>query len=453
MPELSAPTSLVGYSDFGALGLDGYGTLIDYLLEQVPELMHPMSVRTYARMRHEPQLAAIIRVYTMAIVRANWSIDGSGCRDEVTARIADDLGLPILGYEPAGEGDEQTLNPVGAAMRPTGARRRKFSWAKHLRLAAPLSMTFGHAPFAQQWQIGDDGKYRLEMVQERMPQTIGEILLNPDGTLKAAVQGAIASNSVPHINTANHQLVWYAREREGSNYYGQSLIRESYAPWLIKDQMLRVNATSHRRNGMGVWQVTAPPGAVEQQILEAQRIAATTRAGEAAGIGLPPGFTAELKGMSGTLPDTLGFINYLDRQMTRSTLTSLLDMATAERGSRSLGETVMQMMVYAQQAEALRLAEDGTEQIVIPLVDANFGEDEPAPQIVVGDVGADQQLTAQDMNWLLEYGGLTPDDVLEEHTRQRYGLPPIDLDTRREPNAAPNAEPPATTPTPAGGDA
>jgi hypothetical protein len=34
------------------------------------------------------------------------------------------------------------------------------------------------------------------------------------------------------------------------------------------------------------------------------------------------------------VPDAVAFINYLDRQMTRSTLTSLLDMATrnAARG-------------------------------------------------------------------------------------------------------------------------
>lgn len=417
---MSAPTSLPGYMDFTSLSIDGYGSLVDYLLEQIPELMHPWSVRTYAKMRHEPQLGAILRVYRLALERAKWSVDGAGCRDEVTQRTADDLGLPVKGVDPV----------------PTGARRRQFTWAKHLRLAASLSLTFGHAPFAQQW-VEVDGKYRLAIVQERMPQTINEIKLNPDGTLRGVTQDrGPKQTAAPSIATANHQLVWYAREREGSNYFGQSLLRDSYGPWLIKDQMLRVNATSHRRNGMGVWQVTAPAGAVEQQIAEAQRIAATTRASENAGIGLPPGFTAELKGMSGTLPDTLGFINYLDRQMTRSTLTSILDMATAEKGNRSLGETVMQLMIYAQQTEAQRVAEDGTDQIVVPLVDANWGEDEPAPRIDVSDVAADEQLTAQDLNWLLEYGGLTPDDTLEEDLRRRKGLPPIDTATRRMPTTA-----------------
>jgi hypothetical protein len=129
--------------------------------------------------------------------------------------------------------------------------------------------------------------------------------------------------------------------------------------------------------------------------------------------------------MTGNVPDALAFINYLDRQMTRSTLTSILDMATAERGNRSLGETVMQLMIYAQQSEANRIALDATEQIVIPLVDANWGEDEPAPQISVTEVGVDDQLTAQDLE-PARVRRPHPDDTLEEDIRKRKSLPPID---------------------------
>ncbi|MCW2496338.1 hypothetical protein [Jatrophihabitans sp.] len=431
---MSAPTSLPGYMDDGALSLDGYGSLVDYLLEQIPELTHPWSVRTFAKMRHEPQLASILRVFTLSIERGKWSVNGAGCRDEVVQRIADDLGLPIKGAEPT----------------ETGARRRKFTFAGHQRLATSLSLTFGHAPFAQQW-VEEAGAWRLLTVQERMPQTIDMVRLNPDGTLRSVFQGGyVGQPNAQEIKTANSQLVWYAREREGSNYFGRSLIRESYGPWLIKDQMIRMLATSHRRFGMGVPTVEAPPNATPQQIAEAERMATRMQASQTSGAGLPAGFSYKLTGLSGSVPDTLGFINYLDRQMTRSTLTSILDMATAERGSRSLGETIMQLMIYAQQAEANRIANDATQQIVIPLVDGNWGENEPAPTIVVEDVGIDDQLTAQDVNWLMQYGGLNPDDTLEEDLRKRKGLPPIDHKTRRleiteQPPVDPNA--PTTPPT------
>jgi hypothetical protein len=408
---MSTPLSLAGWIDDGAFTLDGFATAVDYILESVPELQHPLSVRTYAKMRHEPQLTAILRVYQLALQRATWSVDGTGCRDEVTQQIADDFGLPIK---------------TATDETQTGARRRAFTWANHLATVTRLSLAFGHAAFAQQWEPAG-GRYRLLQVQERMPQTIEALKLNPDGTLAAAVQNVVQTGAdTPTIRTANHQLVWYDRERDGTNYFGTSLLRPSYALWLIKTQVLRVWATSNRRNGMGVWQVEAPSGATPQQVAEAQRIASTTKAGEAAGLGLPNGFTARLVGLSGTLPDHKELTDYLDRLMTRSTLTSILDMATAERGNRSLGETVMDLMVYAQQAEAQRIADTATAQIVVPLVDANWGEDEPAPRISVEDVGADVQLTSQDINWLLQWGGLHPDKPARDWIRHRSGIPAED---------------------------
>jgi hypothetical protein len=62
-------------------------------------------------------------------------------------------------------------------------------------------------------------------------------------------------------------------------------------------------------------------------------------------------------------------------------------------------------------------------------VDANFGEDEPAPRVIVGDVGADVELTAQDMNWLMQYGGIQPDQPVRAWIRQRYSIPDEDLST------------------------
>jgi hypothetical protein len=419
---VSEPTTLAGYLDESQLTADVFGTAVDFVLEHIPDVVHPQSVTTYGKMRHDYQVAAVLGAYHLAITRAKWALDPAGCRDEVVEAVANDLGLPILGYLD----EEDADNPAAKVMKATGARRRRFRWSSHLELALSLSTTFGHAPFAQQW-VEEDGRWRLMMVQERMPQTITAIHLNGDGTLKSAEQGAtLGLKSSVQIRTANHELVWYARKREGSNYFGRSLIREAYGPWLMKTDALRRHATAIRRFSMGIPEVQAPPGATPQQILEAQRYASNLGGTAGAGAGVPAGFTTSWKGLTGSVPDAVAFITLLDRAITRSTFTSILDMATAERGNRSLGETVMDLMVYAQQAEAQRIALDGTDQIVIPLVDANWGEDEPAPAICVQGVGADVELTAQDLNWLLEYGGLKADRPARTFIRDRYGIPAED---------------------------
>jgi hypothetical protein len=196
--------------------------------------------------------------------------------------------------------------------------------------------------------------------------------------------------------------------------------------WLIKDQVLRVHATSIRRFGMGVPYAENKPGATPQEIAETQRMVANLKATEHLGASLPHGVTLKLAGLTGSVPDAVAFLDYLDRQMTRATLTSLLDMATATRGSRSLGETIMDVMVYAQQAVADNHADTATRQIVVPLVDANWSEDEPAPRVVCEDVGADLELTAEDIFNLMRAGALIGDPQLWAWMRDRYRLPDID---------------------------
>jgi hypothetical protein len=427
-----------GYID-DTLGLDGYGSVLDYLLEQIVELQHPLSVKTFAKMRHEPQLAAVLKTYIEPITHAQWAVDNAGCRDEVAQRVADNLGLPI-------KGDDEP--PA------TGARRRKFTWGEFLRTVLTLRQTYGHAFTEQAWDVTSGG-YEIASIQERMPQTIAGLRLNPDGTLKAVVQGAmIGQKDAPQITTADHRLVYFTRERQGSNYYGESLLRPSYGPWLIKDQMIRVHATSIRKFGMGTPVAQAVPGTSPQpqQIAEAQRVVSQLHASANAGTAMPAGFELKLVGMQGSVPDALAFITYLDRLMTRSTLTSILDMAAAEKGNRSLGETVMDLMILAQQGEANQVADDATRQIVVPFVDANYGEDEAAPRVVCGSVGADVETTAQDIYWLMAYGGLRPDAPARAWIRQLRGMPAEDLTdpVHALPAANPAQPDPNAPPTPGG---
>src|SRR5439155_21524404 len=81
------------------------------------------------QMRRDPQLGAILAAYTLLIRRAYWSLDPAGCRPEVAALVADDLGLPLLGADDPG--------PV---------RTRGIGWRRHLR-AALLHLVYGFMPF------------------------------------------------------------------------------------------------------------------------------------------------------------------------------------------------------------------------------------------------------------------------------------------------------------------
>lgn len=388
-------------------------TALDLILEYVPELHWPQAGDVLNRMRNDGQLAGSLKAYTLPVRRAGWSLDASGCRPTVYRQVADDLGLPILGQDP----------------RPSGARRRKVVWSDHLRVSLGLNAVFGHAPFEQTYDTSS-GLARLDTLVERMPRTIFRIFVSEsDGQIDYVEQNRFAGLPTPPTIQRN-ALVWYVNEREGLGWRGRSLMRPSYPYWLIKDQMLRVLATSNRRWGMGIPTAQALPGTspTPVEMAEAARTVQNYRASETAGVSMPPGFRLAIEGMSGNVPDTLGFIRFLDSQMSVSFLTQWINLGNTETGARALAESFIDMFTESIQDFGDSHADQATAQIVVPLVNANWGEDEPAPKIVCGNVSSNHALTATSIAALYTAGALSGDPALENAIREMFKLPLRDPD-------------------------
>jgi hypothetical protein len=411
MPLSDAPRTAAGSmgTTYDALALD--------LFENVPELTFPLSLATYSKMRNDPQISTVLKAYTYPLRSATYAINPKGCRDEVVELCADAWGLPI-----AGDNDG-----------PGPARRRGVQWDDHLRIAL-LMLPFGFSPFAQRYEIGGDpARARLAELSERLPQTITDIETNDDGSLKG-----IKQNGQKELIPANH-LLWYVHEREGAAWQGRPMIRESYGPWLLKNEMLRVLGQSNRRFGMGVPEVQAPPGAPPADVTQAAQIAAGFRAGDQAGIGMPSGFSFNLKGMTGSAPDTLGFIRYLDSAIAASVLANVLSLPDAATGNRALGDTIIGLLQMSWKTTAREITGPAT-QLNVQMVDYNFGEDEPVPAVLCTDINR-PEVTSEAISSLVTCGALTPELGLENDLRIRYSLPVIQEEERQAALPAPAPEP------------
>lgn len=408
----------------------GWNRVLNDAMETVPDLLYPESVTTYGRMRTDAQLTAVLNAYTLPLRQAPKYVDPAGCRAEVVKLVADDLGLPVLGKED----------------KPGPARRRGVDFQDHFRVAL-LNLIFGHMPFAQRYEIVN-GQARLVELSERMPSTIAEIQVSDDGKLTGALQYG-EKDAIPVKD-----LVWYVHDREGSAWQGRSMLRSAYGPWLFKHESMRVLATSNRRFGMGVPIVNAPAGASGQEIEQAKLLAAAIRVGDQSGVGLPDGFTLALQGITGSTPDTLGFIRYLDGQMAQMALASVLNLDASPNGSRALGDTFVNLLLTSLNAIGDEMAAVLT-RLAVQMVDYNWGEEENAPRIVIADAGSRPEITAEALVALMGSGAVTPDDELEAWVRERWTLPekpdepepdpmpvpPVPLD----PSADPEAIPPGST--------
>jgi hypothetical protein len=416
---VTAPTRTTGYVDPYQLGNDTYASLYLDVLEHVPDLTFPMSVPVYAKMRRDPKLSSITQGWVLNLLRAQWQLDPAGCRPEVVAAVADGLGLAVKGKDES----------------PGAARLRGVSWGDHLRAVFRM-VPFGFSAFELEADTSD-GSAKLAGLWERPQWTISHIHSDgKTGLLTGATQDQGADMKSPQMPAKN--LAWYARDREGSNWAGTSLLRPSYASWLIKEEVRRAFAVANVRWSAGVPVLEALPGTnpTQAQMGEAAQVAQAARAGIAAGASTPPGFVMKILGITGSLPPTQEFLRWLDSQCAASALMNAFELGETPHGSRATATVFVDALLLALEAEAEFVADVATRQIAARIVDWNWGEEEPVPRVVVSGVGSRREVTAEALQLLLASGGLAADPGLEAWIRREWRLP------EREGMAQPKAQAP-----------
>lgn len=420
MAKPTAPVTEIGYAQ-----AVNYNWWL-YEDETTPELIWPQSNSVYDSMRRtDAQVASVLRAVTLPVRRTPWRIDPAGARASVVKFVADDLGLPI----------------VGKQMKPVARRKDRFSWADHLRQAL-LMLVFGHMYFEQVYRVNDAGtQAHLRKLAPRMPKTIERIDVAADGGLISIQQYWTRVDTEPKPIPAN-RLVGYVNDREAGNWLGTSILRPAYKHWLIKDRLLRVQAQTIERNGMGIPLYTG--NELEEDLSAGLSMATKWRAGEAAGSAVPFGSTLKLVGVEGELPDAQPAIDYHDSQIARAVLAHFLNLGQ-QTGSWALGTTFADFFTLSLQTLAQQIADTVTQHVIEDIVDLNFGPDEPAPVLCFDEIGSRQAATAAALKTLVDAGVIRPDEVLEETSRQQYGLPPADPSTVRTPPEPAQAPEPAPT--------
>ncbi|TFD41743.1 hypothetical protein E3T37_03570 [Cryobacterium sp. TMT2-10] len=391
-------------------GLSSWASMAAESHETNPDLAWPLSVEVFDKMRREDsQIGSVLRAVTLPIRGAEWMIDPAGASDEVVDLVSTDLGLPVKGRPP--------VNPL----RTKG----RFQWGEHLRLAL-LELVYGHSYFEQVYRP-EAGRLRLKKLAWRPPRSISAVNVARDGGLVSIEQHGLKA-PIPV-----DRLVAYISDREGGNWIGQSLLRTAYKNWLLKDRMLRAQALTVERNGLGVPVYEGAPvpdnadAAERKAWQESEKIAGLAlakgfRAGEAAGASIPNAAKLTLMGVTGKLPDTDQPIRYHDEQIARAVLAHFLNLGT-ETGSWALGSTFADFFTSSLNAVAAHIQDVAQAHVVEDLVDWNWGEFEPAPRLVFKPIGSGGSLTAEALKSLIDAGVIKADETLEAFMRAAFSLP------------------------------
>ena len=350
--------------------------------EDTPELRWPWSVKVYDRMRRQDaKVKSVLRAVKSPLLSTTWRLEQGQASAEVTQHVSRDLGLPIKGVAEA----DQVHN--------VGRRRGRFSWPEHLRLAL-LMLDFGHSVFEQVYWLDEEAqRLHLRKLGPRFSASISKWNVARDGGLISVEQHAPGLAQGPSdVTMPVNRLVVYAHEREGADWWGQSLLRPAYKHWLIKDRLLRVDAQAIDRNGMGIpvheldARLATGDGSgapMDQDALTAvidsgQEIAQAVRAGDNSGASLTPGAKLRLVGVEGQLPDALKSVLYHDDQIGTAVLAHFLNLGR-QTGSWALGTTFQDFFVSSLTGTGNYVADVATQHIVEDLVDLNYGADRPPP--------------------------------------------------------------------------
>lgn len=398
-----AAPSRVGDPYFSWLSADPF--------EKVPELHWPQSVAMYAQMRNDDsRIGSLLSVVSAPILQTAKRIDPNGAPDEVAEFVSRNLNLPLVG-------EDKVHNP--------GRRRDRFSFEQHLKDAVLPTNLFGHSVFEQVYRRDDDGRFWIRKLAARPQWTILRFNVAADGGLQSITQAAPASTTstaygpLPADIPVN-RLVVYARDMEPGRWMGRSLIRSAYKHWVLKNQIMRVQAAAAQRNGMGV--PVGKAGTDDPEEIESMKaLASAYQVGMGSGVGLSNDQDLMLLGVQGNLPDTMSMLIYHDKMMALEPMAHFLNLDRG--GSYALATVQQDPFTLAENAMLQYFMRIANEHIVEDLVDINFGPDTPAPLIVADEIGAEQEATAAGLKMFVEAGLLSPDVLVEQTLRQRLGLP------------------------------
>lgn len=386
-------------------------------VERIPELRWPQSVRTYARMLSEDaRISSVYEATTLPLISTRWYIDPNGAPDPVVDLVASDLGLPVDGRVPP-------------AFQPR--RRGRFSWSRHLS-SALLHLIYGHAVYEQVYRRGEtDGLFHLHKLAPRPQRTIADFGVALDGGLEyvkqdppARVPGTLYG--LEGVKIPVDRLVAYVRDREPGVWYGSSMLRPAHKHVMLKDELMRIQAATARRNGMGVPVFTAATPDDPKEVAAMANIARGFRGGMNSGVGLAAGQKGELLGVQGNLPNIRDAIEYHDKAIALVALAHFLNLDKG--GSYNLASVLNDTFVQQENAIGSFITDVTNEHVIEDLVDINFGPDVPAPRIAFDEIGSRQDATAAALAQLAAAGLLDADDLARVSIREKFGLPAADPD-------------------------
>lgn len=365
-------------------GADGDSWYLDVLAggpDVNPLLTGRAKYETYNEMRlSDPTVRSSLWMFKLPIRQASWKVEPAS-EDPVDVTVAECIAWQF------GLGDDEN------------AGRLNLTWDESLQQAL-LFLDWG-AMFeeivwgdVETWVDADGDPHLIRPIAQlapRFPSTVIQVRRDHvSGEILEVVQDLPGTLPIP-----GEDVLHYALDREGRNWWGVSLLRPMYGPWKLKKALEITGAIGWDRFAIGTPIVRYPKGGGDTARQQAEQIGRNYRShergyvvleGAAAAGNVPADWDVELKNGSGTLADPSVLIRLYDEQIATAGLQMFTRLGMTGQGSRAVGEVLSDPFYMGVQAVAKHVVAVRMKRAVRRFVDVNFGRDVSLPRLSVSKI-------------------------------------------------------------------
>ena len=436
----------VTQAELGASGLQTFGNGdIFNTTDYVPELTGSNLIQVYTEMRNDPQIDASLRRLMLPLMSSKAFIpparDRNGKVVDKGEEIAEFCEDAILRRDLTGTSHDDAWT----------------DFMHHVLLFVP----FGFSAFEKVMGVDAKGRQIFAKLAPRLPLSVTRFHIDESRNLEWMEQRAqVPGKGYSLVQIPADRLLLFVLAREGDNYFGRAILRSCYRPWFCKVELLGIDNMRMERHGLGVGQMKETDDSVTDASKTAGvKMVKELRAHERAYFYVPFGLDLKVDYPTGSPPNVIESVKYHDEQIARALMAEVMALGSNVSGSRNLGDTKTNFMLMAIQSVATLISNTINRQVIVPLVDMNYGPQEFYPTLEFEPLDTmTGPALAGAIKPFFDAGVLTGDDKTEEWLRSIFHMPASDPETKRElpqkggppgpggpeSEAGPKGEPPGT---------
>ncbi len=267
-------------------------------------------------------------------------------------------------------------------------------------------------------------------------RTIKRWLVDLDSTWMGVDQEAYGDTSDNQQKTiSSKSLIHFAFNQEGDNYEGISLLRPIYGNWVRKNVNFTKVAIGNNFLALPflkIYQEMAGLSEDDWKKFEERLQNRSTLTKILNHLVFPPGITAEEQGSNFDPMKLYDCNSKEDEEIIRSFSCNFL-LLTKGSGSFALSKDLSNFFTSGLEVIAANIDAKIDDELIKETIMMNFGV-EPLVECTHSEIGGKGgKDLAGALSSLFSSKSITPDEMTESWIRNKYGLPPADLETRRKP--------------------